>query len=185
MQTFSKQDPGPGLYYVLVEIPVTLSWLSKKQMYPGLGGAGRHTHWHYNLQTQSVLWLILWECPIYGKQTSQQKSVNGKKILLTLYFPISVTFALFQPHILTPFKSTRRYGPLRGPTSSFGRGRGFFCPSAKKRPYYAVLARFGNFWCPVVTLVNFSSKLSNFERNPKKKQKNHKNLKKNLKNRKI
>ena len=27
---------------------------------------------------------------------------------------------------------------------------------------------FGNLWCPVVTLVTFSSNISNFERNPKK-----------------
>ena len=39
----------------------------------------------------------------------------------------------------------------------------------KKRAYYAVLAHFGNFWCPVVTLETFSSNLSNFKRNPKKK----------------
>ena len=30
---------------------------------------------------------------------------------------------------------------------------------------------FGNFWCPVVTLVMISSNLHNFERNPKKPQK--------------
>ena len=29
---------------------------------------------------------------------------------------------------------------------------------------------FGNFWCPEVTLVTFSSNISNFERNPEKHQ---------------
>ena len=56
---------------------------------------------------------------------------------------------------------------------------------------------FGNFWCPVVNLVTFSSNLCNFERNPKKPQnkkqfnkfpkikkpkKNRKNKKKQKKN---
>ena len=54
---------------------------------------------------------------------------------------------------------------------------------------------FVNFWCPVVTLVTFSSSLSNFERNPKthkkkskilkffkKSKKIQKNLKKKMKN---
>ena len=41
--------------------------------------------------------------------------------------------------------ATRRYGPLRRPTSSSCGGLwpsavGFFCPSGKKRAYYAVLA---------------------------------------------
>ena len=49
------------------------------------------------------------------------------------------------------FKSTRRYGPLRGPTSSScgvirPSAEGFFCPSCKKRTYYAVLANFRPFW---------------------------------------
>jgi hypothetical protein len=33
---------------------------------------------------------------------------------------------------------------------------------------------FGDFWCPVITLVTFSSNLSNFKKNPKTKQKNKK-----------
>ena len=37
---------------------------------------------------------------------------------------------------------------------------------------------FVNFWCPVVTLVTFSSNPSNFKRNPKKKQ--QKKLKKKI-----
>jgi hypothetical protein len=44
---------------------------------------------------------------------------------------------------------------------------------------------FGKFWCPVVTLVTFSSNHRNFERNPPPPQKNIKNQqikKKNLKN---
>ena len=37
---------------------------------------------------------------------------------------------------------------------------------------------FDNFWCPVVTLVAFSSNLSNFERNPKKPKKKEEEKKK-------
>ena len=40
---------------------------------------------------------------------------------------------------------------------------------------------FGNFWCPVVPLVIFSSNISTFERNPKN-QKNPKQIQKNSKN---
>ena len=39
---------------------------------------------------------------------------------------------------------------------------------------------FGNFWCPVVTLVTFSRNISNFERNRKITKKNPKEIK-NLK----
>ena len=40
---------------------------------------------------------------------------------------------------------------------------------------------FGDFWFPVVTLVTFSSNISNFERNPKKPEKNPKKIKKKSK----
>ena len=44
---------------------------------------------------------------------------------------------------------------------------------------------FGDFWCPVVTVVTFSSYLSNFERNQTKKKKSQKNPKKSQKSKKI
>ena len=77
---------------------------------------------------------------------------------------------------------------LRGPTFSSCGGlwplaEAFFAPWAKT-PIMLFWPIFGNFWCLVVTLVTFSSYLSNFERNPKIRQ----NLKKNpkiLKNPKI
>ena len=50
-------------------------------------------------------------------------------------------------------------------------GRGFFCPSGKKRAFYAVLA---HFWCPVVTMVTFSGNISN--NNQKKNPKNFKKI---------
>ena len=55
-------------------------------------------------------------------------------------------------------------GLLLVPAEGFGRG--FFCPSGKKRPYYALSA---HLWFLVVTLVTFSSNLSNFVGNLKKK----------------
>ena len=54
-------------------------------------------------------------------------------------------------------------GLLLVPAEGFGRG--FFCPSGKKIPYYVVLAHFWPFWFPGVTLVTVSSNLSNFVRN--------------------
>ena len=69
-------------------------------------------------------------------------------------------------------EDTARYaGLLLAPAEGFGRG--FFCPLGKKRAFYAVLA---HFWCPVVTVVTFSSNLSNFEK--KQRNKNKKNKKK-------
>ena len=69
--------------------------------------------------------------------------------------------------------NTRRYGLLRGPTSSS-------CAGLRPRLFLP----FGPFWCSVVTSVTFSSNLSNFKKNPKKSKK-FKNLKKSKKVRKI
>ena len=71
---------------------------------------------------------------------------------------------------------TRRYGPLRTPTSSSRGGLqpsadAFFALRSKKEPIILFWPIFVNFWCPVVTLVTLSSNLSNFERNPKNPKK--------------
>ena len=86
------------------------------------------------------------------------------------------------PAVLT-FITTRRYGPLRGPTSSSCGGlrpsaEAFFALRAKKGLILLFCPIFGDFWCPVVTLVTFSSNLSNFERNPKNLKKNTKKIQK-------
>ena len=65
---------------------------------------------------------------------------------------------------------TRRYGSLRGPTSSVHGGlrpltEAFFAIWAKKELIMLFWPIFGHFWRPVVTLVTFSSKLSNLEKN--------------------
>ena len=58
----------------------------------------------------------------------------------------------------------RYAGLLLAPAEGFGRG--IFCPSGKKRAFYALMAHFWQFWCPVVTVLTFTS---NFERNQQKK----------------
>ena len=70
---------------------------------------------------------------------------------------------------------TRRYGPLREPTSSSCGGlrplaEVFFALRAKEELIMLFWAIFGIFWCPVVTLVTFSINLSNFERIPPPKK---------------
>ena len=62
--------------------------------------------------------------------------------------------------------NTRRYGPLRGPTSSSCGGlrpsaEAFFALRAKKELIMLFWPIFGIFWCPVVTLVTLKSE--NFE----------------------
>ena len=74
-------------------------------------------------------------------------------------------------------EGTARYaGLLLAPAEGFSRG--FVSLRAKKELIMLFWPVFGNFWCPVVTLVTFSSNISNFERNTKKTKKIKKNLKK-------
>ena len=80
---------------------------------------------------------ILWSSPVGPKKTLS---------FLTLF--IRLTFFLKKFFIVT-----RRYGPLRGPTSSSCGG--FFSPSGKKRAYYAVLAHFWQFLVSSSNLGNF------------------------------
>ena len=64
-------------------------------------------------------------------------------------------------------EDTARYTDLLlAPAEHFGRG--IFCPLGKKNLIMLFWPIFGNFWCPVVTLVTFNSNLSKFERNHKK-----------------
>ena len=76
--------------------------------------------------------------------------------------------------ILWRLEDTARYmGLLQAPAEGFGRG---FLLIMLFWPI------FGNFWCPVVTLVTFSSNLSNFETNSKKLKKIPKKSKSKKKN---
>ena len=79
--------------------------------------------------------------------------------LLSLFYLISSATATGIV-ALSIIKMTRRYGPLRGPTSSSCGGlqplaEGFFCPLGKKRAYYAVLAHFCQFFVSSSNLGNF------------------------------
>ena len=84
-------------------------------------------------------------------------------------------------------RQTRRYGPLRGPTSSSCGGlwplaKAFFALRPKKQLIKMFWPVFGDFWCSVVNFETFSSNLSRFERNPKnRRKKNQKNIPKNIK----
>ena len=85
--------------------------------------------------------------------------------------------APFCSFIFTRIKpATRAYFQLLRKASAFGRG--FFCPSGKKRAYYTVLAHFGIFCSPIITLVTFSSNISNNNKKTIKIQKNSKKFKK-------
>ena len=82
---------------------------------------------------------------------------------------------------------TRRNGPLRGLTFSSCGGlwpsaQAFLALRTKKDLIMLFWPIFGNFWCPVVTLVTFSSNFGNFERNPEKNKKIQRKLKKIKKN---
>ena len=94
------------------------------------------------------------------------------------FFLNKIWLCLLSSHL--GFHQTRRYGPLRGPTSSSygGPPPRLFLPFGQKRQFIMLFRPiFGNFWCPLVTLVTFSRNLSNFEENPKK-TKNPKKIKK-------
>ena len=83
---------------------------------------------------------------------------------------------------------TRRYGPLRGPTSSSCGGlrpsaEAFFALRARNELFMLFWPIYGDFWCPVVTVVTLSGKPKN-QKNIKNGQKIRKSWKisKNLKN---
>ena len=86
--------------------------------------------------------------------------------------------SLLQILAISPFQAlledTARYaGLLLAPAEDFGLRPRLFLPFRQKRSLLCCFGPFlGGFWCPVVTLVTFSSNLSTFERNPKKKRKN-------------
>ena len=66
----------------------------------------------------------------------------------------------------------RYAGQLLAPAEGFGLWPRFFEPSGKKRALIMLFwPIFDNFWGPLVTLVTFSSNISNFERNSKKPKK--------------
>ena len=62
---------------------------------------------------------------------------------------------------------TRYVGLHQALALDFAFGRCFFLPLGKKRELIMLFWRTaGHFWCPVVTLITFSSNLSNFQKNP-------------------
>ena len=79
---------------------------------------------------------------------------------------------------------TKRYGRLRGPTSSFCRGLWprFFCPLGEKMAHLAVFAHFRPFLVLSSNLINFNSNQNNLNKKIYKllKEKNKKKKKKKL-----
>ena len=67
--------------------------------------------------------------------------------------------------------AARYAGLLLAPAEGFGLRPRLFLPFGPFGQKNAGLAHFCNFWCPLVTLVTFSSNICNFERNPKKTKK--------------
>ena len=105
--------------------------------------------------------------------------------LLHIKYFISINIVIVKTIVII-ITITRRYGQLRGPTSSScgelrPLAKAFFALRAKKELIMLFWPIFGSFWCPVVTLVTFSSTLSNFEGNPKKPKKNPKKIQKKFK----
>ena len=75
-------------------------------------------------------------------------------------------------------EDTARYaGLLLAPADGFGLRPRLFLPFGQKKTFFMLFwPIFGNFWCPVVTMVTFSSNLINFERNQKKRKKIQKKI---------
>ena len=107
----------------------------------------------------------------------------------------SDTYADFpRSRLMLPIlEDTARYaGLLLAPAEGFGlRPRLFLALRAKKELFMLFWPIFGDFWCPLVTVVTFSSNLSNFERNQnnfkiqKKKSKKFQKIQKSKKIQKI
>ena len=96
---------------------------------------------------------------VMGQSTGDWRLGNTKSVLM-------VTIYKFRNG--HTFNYTRRYGPLRRPSSSSYEGlwpsaEAFFSLRAKKGLIVQFWLISGNFWCSVVTFVTFSSNLNNVE----------------------
>ena len=93
----------------------------------------------------STYFIIIWSWSLHGTLTDAQRSSISRSI----------------------FNTTRRYGSLRGPTSSSCGGlwpwlRAFFCPLGKKDPIIIFWPILGHPWCQVV--ITFISDLINIKK---------------------
>ena len=102
-------------------------------------------------------WWLAWSRdPVASMKTCDKWWGTNDVAQQLLTFTTTVTTV----NAVTTVTTTRRYGPLRGPTSGSCRGlqpaaEAFFALWAQQKPYYAVL---DNFWQFLV----FSSSLGNF-----------------------
>ena len=73
---------------------------------------------------------------------NQSKQIHVPLPVMYLYWKIQPTCAHY-PLLLVLLEDTARCASLLlAPAEGFGRGRGLFCPSGKKRAYHAVFAHF-------------------------------------------
>ena len=81
-------------------------------------------HYLYTIHMFSVVWVVKQICPV-----------------------TMISHVMPSWNLACTIMSTRRYGPLRGPTSSScgGLRPRLFCPLGKERAFYAVLAHFWRF----------------------------------------
>ena len=93
--------------------------------------------------TQSTLYLISNHLSFLSKL---EQLTNNPKYCINLFNHLSCENLYIFEVTNKVFTQTRRYGPLRGPTSRASRAlafsRGFFCPSGIKRDCYSALAHF-------------------------------------------
>ena len=95
---------------------------------------------------------------------------------LSTFYKVYIVLNVYFNVIL---EDTARYaGLLLAPAEGFGlRPRLFFALREKKELFMLFWPIFGDFWCPVVPVVTFSSNLSNFERKKEEKKSQKKSTK--------
>ena len=118
-----------------------------------------------NMKVFNIIWRAIFQSNHHDHHARDwDKVITVFYILFCILYFTMRTFRwwIFNSGIITwlctfsVFTNTRRYSLLRKLTyRSFGRSRGFFCPTRKKTAFYAVFAYFRPF-------LVFSSNLSNF-----------------------
>ena len=136
------------------------------------GGTGNlYSIGHYRTVQCSTVWCSEVHCSTVKYNTLHYQSFNSdvhgfncsSTLLYQGYF---VFFSRHRYSRVSISQYTRRYSQLRGPTSSScgGLRPWLFLPFGQKIDLIMLFwPNFGNFWCSVVTIVTFSSNLSNFE----------------------
>ena len=89
-----------------------------------------------------------------GQEVNLHNKTQLRRFHINIFPTIEYFLDIFILKYFLLLEDTARYaGLLLAPAEGFGRGRGFFCPSAKRA--YAVLAHFWQFLVPSSNLGNF------------------------------